>query len=587
MIEWQAVITLGLVVGVLVAMATSKIAADVLMMTVLSALLVLGILTPAEALTGFANPGVITIAALYIVAAGLRETGAVYWLGYWLLGRPKTQRGAVGKMIAPIAGLSGFMNNTAIVSIFIPVVQQWAKRIQVSPSQLLMPLSFLAIMGGTLTLIGTSTNLVVDGLLQTEKNIALGMFEIAWVGLPTLIVGALFLWLFSAKLLPQRKNTLEWQADGRVYQVKVEILPSSPFIGKTLASTDLKHLQPGQWLCLQRGDQKTEGALDQITLQTGDILCFKGHPLVSQQLRQQPGIKLLGEQTTDGLPQQGCLIEVILSTDFPGLGQPLKNLQFWDKYQARVLAISRGGEHLTHALDEVKLALGDALLLEASPSFVEQYRFRKDFLLVSTLTDEPPPNFKKAPLALGVLLSMMALASLSVLPILHAALLAAGAILACGCVSVGKARRHIDLATLVTIAASFALAMAMNKTGVSDWLATSLLAYNGLTPFLALVFIYVTTALLTELVTNNAAAILMFAIAVAVAEQLGVSFMPFVIAVMMAASASFLTPIGYQTNLMVAAPGGYRLLDFLRLGLPLSLICASVSLLLIPFIWPF
>ncbi|MDR9499752.1 MAG: SLC13 family permease [Hydrogenovibrio sp.] len=587
MIEWQAAVTLGLVVGVLVAMATSKIAADVLMMSALSVLLILGILPPAEALTGFANPGVITIAAMYIVAAGLRETGAVYWLGYWLLGRPQNQRGAVRKMIAPIAGLSGLMNNTAIVSIFIPVVQQWARRIQVSPSKLLMPLSFLAIMGGTLTLIGTSTNLVVDGLLQAEKQLTLGMFEIAWVGLPTLLIGALFLWLFSEKLLPKGDHAMGWQANNRVYQVNVEILSSTALVGKPLGLTDLKHLQPGQWQGIQRGEEWISENLDQITLRANDILCFKGHPLASQQLRQHPGVRLLGEQLTESVPQQGCLIEVILSADFPGLGQALQNLKFWDRYQAKVLAISRGGEHLTRALDEVKLELGDALLLEASPSFVDQYRFRKDFLLVSTLADEPPPNFKKAPLALGILVGMMALASSSVLPILQAALLAAGAILACGCVSVGKARRHIDLATLVTIAASFALAMAMNKTGVSEGLANSLLAYEGLTPFGALIFIYVTTAILTELVTNNAAAILMFTMAVAIAQQLGVSLMPFVIAVMMAASASFLTPLGYQTNLMVAGPGGYRLLDFLRLGLPLSLICATVSLCLIPLIWPF
>ncbi|BBN59223.1 SLC13 family permease [Hydrogenovibrio marinus] len=587
MIEWQAGLTLGMVILVLLAMAVTNIAADVLMMFALCVLLVSGILSPVEAFAGFANPGVMTIALLYVVAAGLRETGAVYWLGHWLLGRPATQRGAIGNMIVPIAGLSGLMNNTTIVSIFIPVIQQWAVRLRISPSQLLMPLSFLAIMGGSLTLIGTSTNLVVVGLLQADKHFSLGMFDIAWVGLPTLVIGSLFLWLFSGKLLPKRKNPIAMPADARLYQVRVEILPSAPCIGKPLASTDLKHLQHGKWQGIQRNREWISEDPEQVILQAGDVLWLKGHPLASQRLRQYPGLKLLGEAPTSLSAPHTSLIEVILSSDFPGLGEPLKMLKFWERYQARVLAISRGGNHLTQELDEVKLTLGDAMLLEAGPSFVEQYRFRKDFLLVSTLADEPPPNFRKAPWAMSILFLMLLLTAFAFVPMLEAALLAAGAMLASGCVNIVKARRYVDLMTLITIAASFALASAMSKTGVSHWLVESLLGMVGTAPLLALILIYMITALLTELVTNNAAAVLMFSVSTELAGQLGVSFLPFVVAVMMAASASFLTPIGYQTNLMVAGPGGYRLVDFLRLGIPLNLICATVSLAVIPLVWPF
>lgn len=585
--EWQAVFTLMMLVGVLGTLALTRVSADLVLMSALALLLVFGILGPLEALAGFANPGVITIATLYVVAAGLKETGAVQWIARLLLGHPKTQRGAQLRMIAPTGVLSGFMNNTAVVAMFIPAIQDWAQRLGIPASKLLLPLSYAAILGGTCTLIGTSTNLVVDGMLQSRLGINLGLFELAWVGVPLLVVGGAFLVLVGHRLLPDRGGLSEELDQVREYGVEVEVESPGPLVGKTIAQAGLRALTYGYLTEIDRDGRLITAVEPDRTLQAGDKLYFVGAPECASELRRIQGLKPANGSVhkLEMENHQRCLVEVVLGPEFPALNKTIRDSRFRTRFNAVILSVSREGKRVPGKLGDITFRMGDTLLLEASHQFVEQYRFRRDFLLVSALNDSTPPDFRKAPRALGILAVMVLLSASGLLSILEAAFIAAGAMIVSGCLTASRARRSVDLPVLVVIAASFALGNAMTETGAAQWVAGLLLGWGPLTPWVALAMVYVLTAVFTEVITNNAAAVLMFPIAMAVSEQLGVSVLPFAIAVMFAASASFITPLGYQTNLMVYGPGRYQFLDYVRIGVPLSLLVGVIAILTIPLFW--
>jgi len=583
----DAYITFAVILAVLAALAWGRIPADVILMGAVLILLLTRVLEPAEALVGFANPGVITVAVLYIVAAGLKETGAVQWLAHLILGKPSTQRGAYARLTFPVGALSAFLNNTTVVAMMLPAIQEWSARLRIPVSKMLIPLSYMAILGGTATLIGTSTNLVVDGLLQSERGVSLGMFDLAAVGVPLTIAGALFLVFFADKLLPTRRGALEQLQAARQYAVEFVVTRDSPVRHKSIAAAGLRSLNHCYLAEIQRGTQLLAGVGPETVLHSGDRLTFIGDPRCATELRGvrglQPSAGDVGKLDVEH--HQRRLVEVVIGPDFAGLGMAVRESRFRSRYKAVVLSISRGGERLSGKIGDIELHVGDALLLEASLDFVEQYRFRRDFLLVSAINDESPADFRKAPWAMGILALMILLNALGLMQVLVAALVAAGLMLITGCVALGKVRRYIDTQVIIVIAVSFSLGVAMMKTGAAGWLAGTLLSLSA-GPWAALAAVFFLTVICTELLTNNAAAVLVFPIAMEVAERIGANFMPFAVAVMIAASASFVIPIGYQTNLMVMGPGGYRLQDFVRIGLPMTLLTATVALGLIPLIWP-
>lgn len=587
--EWQAIFTLLTLVSVLATLAVTKMSADVVLTSALALLLISGVLEPSQALAGFANPGVITIAVLYVVAAGLKETGAVQWIAGLLLGHPTSQKGAQMRMIVPTSLMSAFMNNTAVVAMFIPAIQDWSQRLGVSASKLLLPLSYATILGGTCTLIGTSTNLVVDGMLQSRMGISLELFDLAWVGVPLLIAGATFLVLIGHRLLPDRGGISEELERVREYGVEMEVLGSGPLAGKTIAEAGLRALSYGYLTEIERGGRLITVVEPDRTLQGGDRLYFVGAPECANELRRIQGMRPASGNVhkLEVKNHQRCLVEVVLGAEFTGLGETIRDSRFRTKFNAVVLSVSRAGKRVTGKLGDITLHIGDTLLLEASEQFVEHYRFRRDFLLVSALNDSTPPDFQKAPRALVILALMVLLSATGMMSILEAAFLAAGAMIVCGCVTVNRARRSLDLPVLIVIAASFALGAAMSETGAAQWVADGVLGVGVLTPWMALAVIYLMTAVFTEFITNNAAAVLMFPIALAVSEQLGVNFLPFAIAIMFAASASFITPFGYQTNLMVYGPGRYEFIDYVKIGVPMSIIAAIVTIGLVPMVWQF
>lgn len=584
-------LVLLLIVVVFTLLIKTRISPDAILLGAMGFLIVSGILLPAEALQGFSNSGVITVAVLYVVAAGLKETGAIQFIAYRLLGQPKTEKRAQIRMLTPTFLLSSVMNNTAVTAIMLPAIQEWSQRINISPSKLLLPLSYATMLAGTLTLIGTSTNLIVDGLLKQEKNISLGMFELAWVGLPIMLVGGVFLVLFANKLLPNNRNINDRIKEVRKYSLEVEVSAISPLIGKTIAEANLRNLIHIYLADIERENRLMPAVSPETVLQAGDLLRFVGAPEGAAELRKINGLQPASENVKklNIATSQRHLVEVVISQDFPFINKTIRESGFRTQYKAVVLSVSRGGEEIPGKLGDIRFQIGDTLLLEADSSFVSQYKYRRDFLLVSQLNDSTPPDFSKAPIALSWLALLIALSTSGMLSILEASIIAASGMLATRCITYTRGRHSIDLSVILAIAASFSLGAALTKTGADMMLAQLILNIGGvqITPWLALVLVYLMTSISTELITNNAAAILMFPIAIAVADQLGISFMPFVIAIMFAASTSFITPFGYQTNLMVYGPGGYRWVDYLRLGLPLNIVVGATAILLIPFVWSF
>ncbi|MFT7558211.1 MAG: di/tricarboxylate transporter [Flavobacteriales bacterium] len=585
----DAYITLAVLAFVVIALLLNKVSSDLILMAALSVLILTGVLEPAQALLGFANPGVISIGCLYVIAAGLIETGAVSWLASLLLGNPKSVSRAQLRLFMPTSLLSAFTNNTAVVAMFIPAVQEWGERLNISPSKLLIPLSYAAILGGTCTLIGTSTNLIVDGLLQQTFDIEMGLFEVAIVGVPITLAGMLYLYFFAEFLLPNRGGVAKQVSELREYCVEFCVLANGNLDGKSIASAGLRNLNAGYLMEITRGDDVLVAIDPSWVLQAGDTLVFIGAPELASELRKIRGIRPSDHDVSKLKIENSnrCIVEVVLGPEFPAIGKTIKESRFRTRFNAVILSLSREGKRQPGKLGDLIFKVGDTLLLESGQEFVEQYRFRKDFLLVSPLNNSSLPNHEKAPYALGILALMIVSTSLGFTSLLESCLLASGGMLVTRCVSASKARRQIDLQVLVVIAASLGLGLAMTLTGAAEAIATVLLPESLASPLFALIVVYLLTVVFTELVTNNAAAVLMFPIAQSLSERLDISILPFAVTIMIAASASFMTPLGYQTNLMVYGPGQYKYSDYLKVGFPLSCVVALVTLAIVPNVWSF
>ncbi|SEP07044.1 SLC13 family permease [Aquisalimonas asiatica] len=586
---WEAWLTVAVVVGVLGTLILTRMAADMVFLGGLTILLLAGVLDPSEAFRGLANQGLITVAVLYVVVSGLQETGGIHWVVQRLLGRPRSLAHAQVKLMTPVAFMSAFLNNTPVVAMLIPAVNEWARKFGLSNSKLMIPLSYAAILGGTCTLIGTSTNLVVNGLVTERTGEGMRMFDLAWVGVPVAVVGLAFILLTTRWLLPERQPAMSRMSDPREYSVEMLVDTDGPLVGKSIESAGLRHLS-GMFLAeIDRNGSVLPAVSPREKLQSGDRLVFVGVVESVVELQKIRGLTPATEQVfkLEGLRSQRIMIEAVVSGSCPVVGKTIRDGRFRSRYNAVVIAVARNGERLGGKIGDIVIQPGDTLLLEARQSFVDQQRNSRDFFLVSQVEDSSPPRHERAPLAIGLLGVMVVTAGFGWLSMLEAALLAAAGMLVTGCCTVETARRNIDWSVLLVIAAAFGLGAAMDQTGVALATAQTVMGFVGDAPLLNLAAIYLLTAGFTAVITNNAAALLMFPIAFAVSSDLGVSVMPFVVAIMLAASASFATPIGYQTNLMVYGPGGYHFSDFLRLGLPLNLVTALVAILVIPLVWGF
>ena len=603
---------------------------DLLFLTALLVVTLTGVISPQEALAGFANPAPIAIAGLLIVAAGLRSSGALDLLGSRLLGKARTEQQALWRLAPTLLVASAFTLNTALVAMTMPAVIDWCRRQNISPSRLLLPLSYLIILGGVCTVIGTSTTLVVNGLLREEQQKhrqvlaapsetrspqepdtkwssafldrmrPIELFELGLVGLPCALAGTAVLLVIAPKLLPKRIDIVEQMGEQRrEYLVELEVQPTCPLIGQTIEEAGLRHL-PGLFLVeIDRAGEVLTPAAPRDVIRAQDQLVFTGIVSTIVDLEKIPGLVAVSETASEAATtrEQRNLIEVVLSHTSPLIHSTVREAQFRQRYNAAVVAVHRNGDRLTNKIGNILLEPGDTLLLQTGGDFVHTYRNSTDFYLISRVEGTEPRRHHKLPIAIGLFVLGMAWIILggwwqatapgSFTTPSVAALTIAALMVLTRCLRMAEARAALDLQVLLTIVAALGLGRALLTSGAAHRIAGSLVDLVGAEhPLLLLLTIYVLGLVFTEMVTNNAVAAILLPIALAVAWTGDLDPRPFIIAITLAASLSFITPIGYQTNLMVMGPGGYRPGDYLKCGLPLAVVVGITALVLIPWWWP-
>ena len=580
-------ITLCVLLMVVVFMTVLKLSPDLVLVGALTLLMVAGVVETSDALSGFSNEGLITVAVLFIVADGLNRTSSLAFLGQQVLGTPKGMQSAQIRTMLPTAFLSAFLNNTPVVVLMIPIINDWARKYRLSVSHLFMPLSFAAILGGMCTLIGTSTTMVVAS--QLPPGYELGLFDIAWVGVPAMIVGLVYLTCCTKYLLPDRTASFDELSDPREYTTEMLVTKASPLIGQTIEEAGLRQL-PGMYLMeIDRRGHVMAAVAPNTQLEENDRLVFVGIVESVVDLQKIRGLQPATDQTfkLNSRREDRLLVEAVVSNSYPHLRMSIRESGFRSRYNAAVIAVARHGQRIRKKIGDIELQVGDTLLLESNESFLEQHRNSRHFFLVSGIEESTPQRHELAWVARLILLAMVLVISLGLLSILQAVMLAAGLMIMTRCTRGNFARRAIDLKVLIVMAAGLGIGEAMISSGTDDFLAKKLTSVVGTHPFVMLAVIYALTMVLTNLITAKAAALLMLPVAIATAGACDANLMPFAIAVIVSAAASFATPIGYQTNLIVYGPGGYKPNDYLRLGGMLSLLCMLVALIVTPMVWPF
>lgn len=613
--NWQAALTAAVVVGTLLGLLFIQRAPDMIMLGGVVVLMIAGVLAPAEALRGMANEGMIAVAALFVVAAAVERTGALAVIVERVLGRPRSLAAAQARTMVGPGILSAFMNNTPVVALLVPAIREWAKKNKLSVSKLLMPMNTAVVLGGLCTLIGTSTNVIVGGLVKDrlaagidrpwgvldltwaglpaawgrrEFTGPLGMFDITWLGLPLFALGIAYGLVASRFLLKDRRPPMSRSDDPRQYSLEMVVEPGTGLVGKTIEAAGLRHLDGLFLMEIDRGDHVIAAVAPAERLEAGDRLVFVGVIDSVVELQKVRGLRPATDQVfkLDDPRSERQLVEAVVSSTCPLVGRTIREGNFRSTYGAVVIAVARDGERLRMKIGDITLEPGDTLLLEAGPAFLQRQRTSRHFYLVSEISGAAPPRHDRAWIACTVLAGMVLAVAMDLLPMVAAALGAAGLMVGTRCLSSTEARRAIEWEALLLIAASFGLARAMQNTGLAGSIAEGAIAAAGNNPLFVLAAVYVVAMFATELMSNNAAAVLSFPIAWQTAEQLGVHPLPFVMAITVAASCGFATPLGYQTNLMIYGPGGYKFTDYLRYGGPLNLLVMAVTIVLAPLLWP-
>lgn len=593
---WETAILLLIVGGALVAFALELFAIEVTALTVLALLVVLGIVSPEEAVSGFSNKAVVTIGALFVLSRALLETGALESGAYWLSQQVGERRWlGITIFLAITAVLSGFLNNTAIVAIFIPLALSLCRRFNISPSKVLLPLSYMAIVGGTLTVIGTSTNLLVSSLLEASGLEPIRMFELTPVAAVLVVIGLVYTVLGAQRLLPERAGeSLGARYNLQAFLTEVQVSPNSRILGRVVRDLKLPERYEISIVAILRGNRTITHDLANRIMRVGDILILEARWDNLKRFLNEQRVELLPDIRLDEkeLARQGqVVVEAMIPYTSRLIGKTLKESQFAHRYGALVLALRRHGETLYTRLADIPLRASDCLLLLTNTQRLRELRINEDLQNISRL-DLGISRRRFWWLPLVVLPAVVCLAAFGVADVLSAALVGAILILVTGVLEPAIVYRSIEWPVLFLIAAFVPVGEAMVRTGAADWLAGTLLEAVHMLPspwyaWGGLFLLYLVTSLLTEVSSNQASAILMVPVALSFSHGLDVDPRPFLIAVCLAASASFMTPLGYQTNMMVHGPGGYRFVDYLRFGAPLNLVVWLVSSALIPVFWSF
>lgn len=584
----EGLLTLLVLAGAVILFVTERLPVDVVAMIVLASLLILGLVSPTQALSGFSSEATITVAAMFVLSAGLTRTGALRAVGTALARIRQTWLFTLTVM-ASLGVFSAFVNNTAALAVFLPIVLGVAAANRFSPSKVLIPMSYAAQMGGVCTLIGTSTNLLVNSLAKDAGLPGFSLFEFAPLGLITMAAGLVYTTIASQFLLPDRRTPqLTENYELGKYIAELRVMPGSPLIGQSVADARLGERHGVFVLELLRGEEKIWSPRSQ-KLAAGDILLARGdwNRLTalkgSAKLELEPEFKLRDEQFRD---DDQVLAEVMVAPGSRFVRQTLRSLEFSWHYNATVLAIHRRGEVLRDKLRDVELAVGDVLLMITSPDEMRHLR-ANTHLIVLTEREEGPASSRRAWIALAIMGSVVAAATLEWLPIVAASILGGIALVLSRCLKPDDIYESIDWRVIILLAGVLPLGVALQQSGAANFVAARTLDLVGAWgPIATLAVIYMLTSVLTEFMSNNASAVLMTPIAIAAARSIEADPTPFVVAVAFAASTSFATPVSYQTNTMVYNAGGYRFIDFVKMGIPLNLLFWAIAITFIPVFWP-
>ncbi|PID94114.1 MAG: SLC13 family permease [Bacteroidetes bacterium] len=590
------------IVAMIVALVRDMLRPGLILLTVLILFITLGIITTEESLAGFSNKGMMTVAMLFLVSEGVRQTGALNYVAKVVLPKKKAPiPRLLLKIMVPVTALSAFLNNTPVVVIFAPVVRKWAEKLNLPPSKFLIPLSYATIFGGMCTLIGSSTNLVVHGLMLENGMEGISMFEMAKVGIPLGIAGYLYMLILGNRLLPRGRIKLNSnEKDFREYQFEFSIPENSAFVGQKIFNGTLSTLKEVTVLRVHRGEEVMEVSFGEFFIEVGDRLVVEGKSDALEVLLEQSGIIFSPlDRAKVNIPRgDRRQVEVVLSPRFPGIGKTIGAFDFYSHYRAVVVAVHRNGEQITCDLENMEMHTGDNLIFITDDTFIRNWGDSRVFYMVASKGEIPATrNYKNRVLAV-LFLAIMILGTVfgkhlpfkiaNSLDMFYFASLVAILMVWTRVLSANKYTRHISWDVLITIACAFGISKAMQNAGLAEVIATRTIhLVKSMNPRMVLAIIYLLTMVFTEVITNNAAAALVFPIGISAASQLGVNPIPFCITIAIASSASFSTPIGYQTNLIVQSLGNYKFRDYLKIGVPLNMIAFLVSIYVIPYFWAF
>lgn len=563
---------------------------DLIVFFSLAFLILIGVVEPQDALKGFSNEGMLTIALLFIVAASVQQSGLLKSIVSRMLGREPNGRIALARMVAPVSGLSAFMNNTPIVIMLTPIVRNWCQNHGISPAKLLLPLSYATIFGGMVTLIGTSTNLVVHGLMLDNGLEGFSMFTLAIVGIPGAIIASVYLITIGYKLLPNRRGIEEsLYAHSRDYLVEMRVEADCPLIGSSIKQANLRNLSGLYLFEINRNNQRIMPVSSEETIRMGDRLIFTGMVDTIVELQNIKGLSLetgTDIKLEDLRNSKNQIVEAVVSHHSTLLNKSIKESQFRRKFGAAIISVHRKGERIRSKIGDIVLRPGDILLLIADNDFSARHRQSDDFYFINVPAQPQVSDPRKSMLSMLIILCMILLATFNILSMFKAAILAVVALIIFRCISMEEIKRSIHFNVLLLIASAFGIGVALEKTGAAHLVSKAMVEWGEVLGIIGVfAVIYMITNVATEFLSNSAVVAIMFPIALSVAQLSEVEPIAIMVIIAIAASAGFSTPIGYQTNLIVFGPGGYRFVDYIKVGLPLNIIYMIVTISIVSWVW--